>query len=228
MMKYIRLFILCILPAVLFSCQDDEKAQQAEVLRAQNHNDSILKIISSNWKFNIPAANPKVQQQVAGWTEWQQFKAELAQKPSGSLGTYKQKVNDLAESAEQLRNNIPPVFDKPQVRSRIGVLITKVRSLYTYLNLNVAQDKKVVSLINEVNRETISLQSQFDEIVRRGEIRREAGEEEMLRALDTVRRANPEAQPQPQSRLRPQASPQTPDRAKELKQQRLNKINTAN
>lgn len=193
------------------------------MLKAQKHNDSILKIISSNWKFNIPTPNAKVQQELASWTEWHQFKDELAQKPAGSLSAYKHKVNELAESAEQLRNNIPPDFDKPQVRSRIGVLITKVRSLYTYLNLNVAQDKKVVSLINEVNRETISLQNQFDEIIRRSEIRKEAGEEEMLRALDTVRRANPEAQPQPQQvRLH-----EAPD-AKERRLEKLQKINTVN
>lgn len=218
-MRYTSFIILCFISAVFISCQDDEKARQAEVLRAQKHNDSILKIISTNWKFNIPAPNVKVQQQLINWAEWQQFKDELAQKPSGSLGTYKQQVKELAERAEALRNNIPPVFDKPQVRSRIGVLITKVRSLYTYLNLNVVQDKKVVSLINEVTRETISLQSQFDEIVRRGEIRREAGEEEMLRALDTIRRANPESQ---------QIMPQNEPVAKEQKLQRLQKINTAN
>lgn len=225
-MRYISLFIICLFSAALFSCEDDSKAQQAEVLRAQKYNDSILKIISSNWKFNIPALNPKVQQQLANWAEWQQFKAELAQKPSGSLEAYKQQTNDLAERAEQLRNNIPPVFDKPQVRSRIGVLITKVRSLYTYLNLNVAQDKKVVSLIKEINRETLSLQGQFDEIVRRSEIRKEVGEEEMLRALDTVRRANPDAQPQTQ--LQPQSNPLNRVTSQDLKAKRLNKINAAN
>jgi hypothetical protein len=235
-MKYLRLFILCIFPVVFLSCEDDGKAQQAEELRAQKYNDSILKIISSNWRFNVPVPNAGVQQQLANWNEWHQFKNELAQKPASTLDAYRQKTKNLAEKADQLQNNIPPVFDKPNVKSRIGVLITKVRSLYTYINLNVAQDKKVVSLINEINRETTSIQSQFDEIIRKNRIQREAGEEEMLRALDTVRMANPDIQPQPgqpdqtlqQQQLNASPGQTDPQGARNRKMQRLQQIKAQN
>ena len=74
------------------------------------------------------------------------------------------------------------------------------------MHLDVIPDEKVTALINDITKETISLQNQMDEIIRITEIPKEIGEEEMLRALDTVRMADPDRQQQqqparPQSRL---------------------------
>lgn len=192
-MKYLKIIIVFLFSAVLFSCGEDEQQRQAETIKAAKQNDSILKVISSNWKFNVPAPTPKVTAQLNTWSEWQQFKNELFQKPTGSITAYKQKTKNLVTKVDQLKNNIPPFFDKPQVRARISVLITKIKSLYTYISIDVIPDKKVVKIINEVTHEMTSLQNQFDEIVRKSEIPKEIGEEEMLRALDTVRMANPDA-----------------------------------
>lgn len=189
-----------------FSCEDDEKQRREATLRAEKQNDSILKIISNNWQFKVAPATPKVQVRITTWNEWQQFRNELSQKPTGSLRAYRQKTKNLVNRADQLKNNIPLMFDKPQVRSRLGVLITKIKSLYTYLNLEVIQEKKVLELLGEVTRETESVQNQLDEIIRISEIPREVGEEEMLRALDTTRMANPDRATQPEI-IQPQPDP---------------------
>lgn len=180
---------------LFFSCKDDEQQRQAATLKAEKQNDSILKVISSNWNFNVPPVTPKVASQIGSWNEWAQFNSELSQKPTGSINAYKQKAKNLVNKADLLKNNIPPFFNKPQVRSRIGVLITKIKSLYTYINIDVIPDKKVISIIKEVTHEMTSLQNQFDELIRFSEIPKEFGEEEMIKALDTVRRANPDAIP---------------------------------
>lgn len=180
---------------LLFSCKEDEQQRQAATLKAQKVNDSILKVISSNWNFNVPPVTPKVASHIGSWNEWAQFNNELSQKPTGSISAYRTKTKNLVNKADLLKNNIPAFFDKPQVRSRIGVLTTKVKSLYTYINVDVIPDKKVISLIKEVTHEMTSLQNQFDELVRFSEIPKEFGEEEMIKALDTVRRANPDAIP---------------------------------
>ena len=193
-MRYFKILAMCFL-CLAFSCKDDERLRIIETQRTEKQNDSILKQISAGWHFNVPPLSSRVAPQLANWNEWRQFTAELAQKPSGGLGAYRQKAKNLVNKADQLRVNIPPFFNKPQVRSRIGVVITKVKSLYTYTNLEMIPDKKVAAIIGEVTREVASLQNQFDEIVRFNEIPKEIGEEEMLRALDTVRMANPEAQP---------------------------------
>lgn len=197
-MKYFsRLALLC-LAALMFTCQDDEKIRRAEALRAEKQNDSILSIISSKWDFDIPPATPKVQERINAWEEWRQFKEELSQKPTGTISSYKQKTRNLVSKAEGLLTNIPPFFNEPQVKSRIGVVITKIKTLHTYMNLTVVQEKKAIVLIDEIVAETVSLQNQLDEIVRFSEIPKEEGEEEMLRALDTIRMADPDKIPQPE------------------------------
>jgi hypothetical protein len=203
-MKYLKLIMLCCFSVLLFSCKDDESQRRAETVRTQKQNDSILKVISENWRFNVPPVTGKVAAQLAGWNEWQQFSNELMQKPTGSLTAYRQKAKNLVAKAEQLKSNIPAFFDKPQIRSRISVLDTKVKSLYTFINVAVIPDKKVVTLIKEITHETTSLQNQMNELIIISEIPKEAGEEEMLRALDTVRMANPDMQPQPASSTQPQ------------------------
>jgi hypothetical protein len=206
-MKYFKLLIIFCLSAALFSCEEDDRQRKAETIRAAKQNDSILKIISSNWKFNVPPATAKVQMRISTWNEWQQFKNELAQKPTGGISAYRQKTKNLVNKADQIRNNIPAQFNKPQVQSRLGVLITKIKMLYTYLNIEVIPDKKVISLISEVTNEITSVQNQLDEIVRISEIPKEEGEEQMLRALDTVRMANPDRQPPPESSAPPSYRP---------------------
>jgi len=195
-MKYIPVIIL--FSFLLLSCEDDAKLRQAETLRTEKMNDSILKIISNNWKFDIPPATPKVAERIAQWNDWQQFKAELAQKPTGNIVAYRQKTKNLVNKADNLKNSIPEFFNKPQVRSRMGVLVTKIKSLYTYMGIEVVPDKKVTEILREITRETAAIQYQFDELVRISEIQKEFGEEEMIRALDTTRMANPDAmQPEP-------------------------------
>lgn len=195
-MKY---FLVIILSAFfLLSCEDDTKLRQAETIRTEKMNDSILKIISNNWKFTIPPVTQKVSARTAQWNEWQQFMAELAQKPTGNIVAYRQKTKNLVNKADELKNNIPEFFNKPQVRSRMGVLVTKIKSLYTYMSIEVIPDKKVTELLREISSETASIQFQFDELIRISEIQKEFGEEEMIRALDTTRMANPDMmQPQP-------------------------------
>lgn len=203
-MKFFTYCLAATLAILLVSCGEEDQVRLAETLKYQKYNDSILKIIDSHWRFAIPSMNPKTAQQTENWNEWQQFSDELAQKPTGSLTAYRQKTKNLVTKAEQLKSNIPQFFNKPQVRSRIGVIIIKMKSLSTYINLDAIPDKKVTALISEITRETVSMQSQLDELIRISEIPKEMGEEEMLRALDTVRMANPDLIPMPQT-----SAPQT-------------------
>jgi len=191
--------MLCCFSAVLFSCKDDDAKRQAENIKAAKQNDSILKVISDNWKFNIPPLNPKVGEKLSGWTEWEQLNNELMQRPVGSLNAYRQKTKSLVTKTEMLRNNIPEFFNRPQVKSRISVLDTRVKSLSTYINLEVIPAKRVIELINSITHEVTSLQNQMNELVILKEVPKETGEDEMLKALDTIRMANPDAMPQPQS-----------------------------
>jgi hypothetical protein len=78
-------------------------------------------------------------------------------------------------------------YNKPEVKSRIAVLICKINSLNLFINLDEIPDDKVVALIIEINIELISLQKQLDEIVRKSTIPREEGESDLIQMLDTSR-----------------------------------------
>ncbi len=193
-MNYLKILLLFCLTLSVSSCADDEEKRIAETQRTLKQNDSILKVISANWKFDVPAPTPKVAQRISTWNEWAQFNKELRQKPAGNAVTaYLQKTKTLVKRADLLKNNIPVFFDKPQVRSRMGVLITKIKSLYTYMNIETIPSKKVIAIIGEITHEMNALLNQLDEIIRISEIPKEQGEEEMLRSLHTTRMANPGA-----------------------------------
>ncbi|WP_417368018.1 hypothetical protein [Flavobacterium beibuense] len=210
-MKYLKLIILFCFTSLALSCNDDEKIREAEALKAKEQSEAILKVISENWKFNVPAVTPRVKTKLDGWNEWHSFKSELADKPTGSLTAYRNKVKAIAEKADELNKNIPPFFNKPQVKSRIMVVVTKIRTLYTYINLDVVQKDKIITAIGEISKETISLQNQLDELVKLSEIPKEKGEEDLLKALDTIRMANPDMIPDGKdTKQKPQIKTQKP------------------
>ena len=124
---------------------------------------------------------------MTSWTEFRQFLEELGQKPGKTLVSYQKKAVELSKKVVLLNNNIPYQFQQPQIKSRIGTLITKVRLLDLFIHLDAIPDKKVVVLISEINAELVSLQRQMDKITEKSKIPVEEGESDMLRMLDTTR-----------------------------------------
>ncbi|WP_294823816.1 hypothetical protein [uncultured Flavobacterium sp.] len=210
-MKYIKILLVLLFSATILSCEDEQRDRAAETKKIEKQNDSIVKALAKNWKFTIPVPTGKVQQQMGNWGEWEQLKSELVQKPAGDLGTYRQKTKDLVRKAELARNTIPTAFRKPQVASRFDVLVTKIKSLHTFVSVDPVSPKKVFEIMGSINYEAASIFNQFDEMIRIKEIPKEIGEDEMLRALDTVRLANPDAQPQPPASAAPQSRQSPPD-----------------
>ena len=86
-----------------------------------------------------------------------------------------------------LNENIPLQFDVPQIKSRISVLITKVRMLDLYMHLDRIPDDRVVFSITEINKELASLQRQMDQIVEKSKIPVEQGESELSKMMDMSR-----------------------------------------
>lgn len=187
--SYIMLVLFCF----LVSCKDDETARLEANAKDTKKNEQIFASIDKAWNFSTPAMNPAVEKIIQNWDEWRLFMTELNQKPKSSIGAFQQKAKTLSKKVIDLNNHIPPVFDKPEVRSRIMTLATKVRSLDLYINLSQIQEQKVVKLIPEINEELASLESQMDEIVKKSQIRLEEGEAEMLRSLakDSLKMAQP-------------------------------------
>ncbi len=182
---------ILVLALGLMACENDSQ-QQLEVQKIAKKNEAVFKNISKMWQFNFPNARPEVKSILNGWNEWRQFEIELSQKPKSTLSAFKMKIKNVSSKADTLVISIPLEYNKPQILSRITTLNTKLKSLETFMNLEVIPQQKVAKLIPEINEEISGLYNQWNEIVIKKAIPKEIGEELMLQALDTTRNANPD------------------------------------
>jgi len=194
-MKYkISLFLLLIF--VLNSCQNDNEKRLAENAKEAKKNEKIFNNINKAWVFIDEPINEVSEKNVASWNEWRDFLKELGEKPRKTIGAFQKKSTAISKKAMALNNNIPAEFNQPQIKSRISILITKVKMLDLFIHLSVIPDEKVTFLIGEINKELVSLERQMDKIVEKAKIPKEEGEEDFLRMLDTTR-AIPNTTPAP-------------------------------
>lgn len=186
-----RKFLMFMLFGVfLFSCEDD--TTEAENKRALAKNKAAFNIINGAWNLTVPQASPIVSGVLANWNAWQQFAIEVNQKPKNNLTAFQLKTKNLSSKIDSLSFNIPFEFDKPQVKSRIAALSTKIKMLDAYIHVTDVPQQKIKTVIFEINIEIASVLNQCEEIMIIKQIPKEAGEDYMIRALDTTRNANPE------------------------------------
>lgn len=142
MYKSIFIFFISIL---LFSCNDDTTQESNEKIIAKNK--QTFNLVSSIWNLKTPSLSPTAQNEVANWNAWQQFVIEINQKPKSNLTAFQLKTKNLSSKVDSLQQNIPAAFDKPQVKSRISALSTKVKLLDTFIHLTDVPQNKIKELI---------------------------------------------------------------------------------
>lgn len=172
---------------VLFSCQDDTKIRLVEQQKEAKKRDVIFNNINKAWNFSIPSMEPGAQSIANNWTEWRAFVTEINLKPKSTIGAFQKKSSTLSKRVTDLYNNIPSRYNSPQIKSRISVLTTKIKSLDLFIHLNQIPDKKVIAILNDINTEINSLQMQMQEIIQKSLIPREQGEPDFIKMKDTTR-----------------------------------------
>jgi len=185
-MKYkISLFLLLIF--ILNSCQNENEKRLAENKKEAKKKEIIFNNIKKGWSFIDEPINEVSEKNVREWKEWREFLKELGGKPRKTIGAFQKKSSAIAKKAMALNNSIPAQFNQPQIRSRISILITKVKMMDLFIHLHKIPDEKVTFLIGEINKELVSLERQMDKIVEKSKIPQEEGESDFLRMLDTTR-----------------------------------------
>jgi hypothetical protein len=185
-MKYkISLFLLLIF--VLNSCQNDDAKRRAENEKEAKGMEVIFNNINKGWVFIDQPINEISEEKVSSWNEWREFLKEIGDKPRKTIGAFQKKSTAISKKAMALNVNIPTEFNQPQIRSRISVLITKVKMMDLFIHLNQIPDKKVTFLIGEINKDLVALERQMDNITVKSKIPKEEGEADFLRMLDTTR-----------------------------------------
>lgn len=178
-----------------FSCGNNDDKRLADQQRDAKKKEIIFTAIKKGWNFFDSPINTTSEEYMKTWPQWREFMDELAKKPKRTIGDFQKKSKTLSTKVMALNMNIPAQFDTPQIRSRIATLITQVRMLDLYINLDDISDKKVVKLVAEINIELVSLQRQMDKIVEKSKIPMETGESELLQMITDTTRAIPGATP---------------------------------
>ncbi len=185
-------FIVCLF--MLFSCQDEDSIRAKERLNTIKKSELLFEKINESWDFKEINSTTEVQSILNSWNQWNDFSLELEQKPKSSINAFRKKAIALSKKAENLNNSIPAIFNNPQVKSRISIIITQLHALDLYINLDKIPVEKVIAIIPNVNKGLQSLDAQFQEILLKEKIPLEQGEADMIRMLDTTR-AIPSSKP---------------------------------
>jgi hypothetical protein len=183
-MKFCTYFLLLL---VVFSCKDNDIAHALEIKKAMTQKELVFNTINKSWDFNAQTLSPEAQAMITNWNDYRLFTSELYQKPKGTIGAYQRKTKSLVQKVDVLYNTIPKNINKPQIRARLIAIITKVKVLHTFLNLDKIPEQKVVVLITDLNVELTAFHNQIEEIVRRSKILKEEGEQDMLNSLITAK-----------------------------------------
>jgi len=183
-LKFIYLLLFSL---ALVSCQNDNKQFVVEQQKEAKKKEVVFDNINRGWVFNISPIEPATQAIVNNWMEWRAFLTEINQKPKSTIGAFQKKASALSKKVTDLNVNIPGEFNKPQIKARIAVITTKIKSMDLFIHLNQIPDAKVVKLIGEINTEIDFLQLQMEEIVKRKQIPMEEGESDLIRMKDTAR-----------------------------------------
>lgn len=182
--KYIYVFLLIF---GLFSCKNENEKRQVESIKDIKKKELIFSIIDKAWVFNAKPINETSRSSALAWKELREFLSELDQKPKKTIGAFQKKSAELSKKVLALNNLIPVEFNKPQIKARIAILITKVRMLDLYIHLSDIPEQKVIALIPEINIQLIALQNQMDKIVQKSKIPLEEGESDLIKMLDSAR-----------------------------------------
>lgn len=173
--------IIILFSVFFFSCKDNNEAiERAEIIKQNKEKELVFATLNKNWNFPQRTLTPESQTIANNWNEWRVFTSELYQKPKTTIGAFQRKSRNLVQKAEVLNSTIPIKLDKPPIKARLMAIITKVKALNTFINLDKIPEKKVVTLVSDLNIEVNAFQDQIEEIVRRSQIQFEEGEEEMI------------------------------------------------
>lgn len=200
-MNYKGIYLLVVL-LVLNSCQNQDEKRRAENEKETKRKEVIFDTISKGWTFYNEPINEVAQENESSWNEWRSFLHELGGKPKKTIGAFQKKATAISKKADALTENIPVKFNTPAIKSRISVMVTKIKMMDLFIHLDKIPADKVVFLIGDINKELVSLQRQMDKIVEVDKIPEEEGESELIKMLKDTVRAIPNAPVMDQNRPR--------------------------
>lgn len=185
----LRFSLLLLTLFAFIGCKNDSEQRLAEQKKDLQKKEAIFNTINSAWNFRPIQPQAKSQSLIANWDELRLFTIELGLKPKSSIGAFQKKAIDLTKKADTVYTTLPSRLQIPEFKSRFLVLLNQFRTLELYITLDDIPQQKVIAVIEEINKQLASIETQLDEFIRKSEIPMEQGESDMIRMLDTSRAA---------------------------------------
>jgi hypothetical protein len=187
MMMNLKSLLILILWTFTLACQQTDEQKLVQQQKAQAARNLVLSEIKSGWHFHTPHLRPDTQDKLRNWAELRQFNSEIMQTPGSSIGGFQQKAKSLSKKALELNKSIPAEFDKPEVKSRIAALTTKINQINLYLNIREIPAKKISTLVADADDAWSALYREMNEIIQKSKIPLEEGESDILMMQDPSR-----------------------------------------
>lgn len=183
-------YLLGLFILVFLSCKNDDLARMEAREKEQEREVQIFKAINKHWQFQNFTLTDEAQALVQDWAEWRLLLSELDQKPTTSLGAFQSKAKQLSQKAQAVSQTVPTEINRPEIKGRILVLMTKINALDMFINLDQIPAEEIVQLIDEINTQIKAIETQLEEVIRRRQIPMEEGEQSLLDMIrDTTRAA---------------------------------------
>lgn len=165
------------------ACKEDTKIREIEIQKDKKEKELVFNAINKAWNFPVRSLTPESQIIATSWNEWRVFNNELQQKPASTINAFKIKTKSLVQKADALQGSIPNQLNKPKFKSRLSALNTKLRALNMFLNIDRIPQKRVITMVTDLNLEVNAINDQIEEIVRRSHIPLEEGEAVMIKNI---------------------------------------------
>lgn len=179
-----RIFIFSLFICTFFaSCKKEEPTNTVEIQNALKEKELVFNTLEKAWNFQERKLTPESEIIALSWNEWRLFNNELNQKPKSTLSAFKLKTKSLVKKADTLAFTIPDRLQKPQIRVRLSAIVTKVKALNMFLNIDHIPQQRVLELVADLNFEVNAFNNQIEEIVRRSHIPMEEGEADMIQKV---------------------------------------------
>lgn len=186
---FLMLFSISLLTT---SCKDEEKFEKEQEIKISQHKDSVFAFLKNNWKFTLPKPSNELNPLLEDWSAWQEFKQELSLKPVTTIGAFQKKADLLTQKLSSLSyQKIPDELNLPDVKARITLLQTSLNNLHLFVIQEPIEIDRLSKDLKQVNNSIKLLFDQMEENLIKNRVPKEIGEEEMLEAISTERRANP-------------------------------------
>lgn len=186
---FLMLFSISLLTT---SCKDEEKFEKEQEIKISQHKDSVFAFLKNNWKFTLPKPSNELKPLLEDWNAWQEFKQELSLKPVTTIGAFQKKADILTQKLSSLSfQKMPEEINLPDVKARITLLQTSLNNLHLFIIQEPIEIDRLDKDLKQVNNSIKLLFDQMEENLIKNRVPKEIGEEEMLEAISTERRANP-------------------------------------